>query len=151
MSLKTFVSKQWAKNLARKYKRKAKEALKLQEKTFHHLIQSARNTAFGKSHHFDQIQKLEDFQKQVPIRNYEQAKDWFDRIYKGEEDVSWPGKPLYLAKTSGTTSGAKYIPISKASIRKQIEAARDALLLYIAETGKANLLDDNMRILSGSP
>ncbi|MEM6806523.1 MAG: GH3 auxin-responsive promoter family protein [Bacteroidota bacterium] len=151
MSLKTFVSKLWAKNLARKYERKAKEALKLQQKTFQHLIHTAKDTAFGKAHHFDEIRQVEDFKKRVPIRNYEQAKDWFDRIYKGEENVSWPGKPLYLAKTSGTTSGAKYIPISKVSIRKQIEAARDALLLYIAETGKASFLNGKMMFLSGSP
>lgn len=151
MSLKTFVSKLWARSLARKYQKMSENALSLQEKTFLQLIQAAKNTSFGLAHNFPSINSPEDFRRNVPIRDYEKAKEWFDRIYQGEADVSWPGKPLYLAKTSGTTSGAKYIPISKASIRKQVNAARDALLLYIAETNKAAFLDGKMMFLSGSP
>lgn len=151
MSLKAFIAKIWAKRLARKYAKMSKDALSLQEKTFQYLIRSAEQTSFGKAHNFSEIRTRADFQKQVPVRDYEQAKTWFERIYKGEADVSWPQKPLYLAKTSGTTSGAKYIPISKESIKMQINAARDALLLYIAETGNASFLDGKMMFLSGSP
>lgn len=127
------------------------QAIEWQEKTFRYLIEEGRKTAFGKEHDFDSIKSIKDFQARVPVHNYEQSKAWFDRIYKGEADVSWPGKPLYLAKTSGTTSGAKYIPITQESIRRQIQGARDTLLLYIAETGKADFLDGKMMFLSGSP
>ncbi|MCI4668058.1 MAG: GH3 auxin-responsive promoter family protein [Bacteroidia bacterium] len=151
MSLKTFVAKIWARNKAKSMKREMDNAISLQRVTFQNLISKAKNTAFGKAHGFEDIKNFKDFQERVPIRNYEGAKDWFDRIYNGEADVSWPGKPLYLAKTSGTTSGAKHIPISKESIINQINAARDALLLYVAETGKASFLDGKMMFLSGSP
>jgi len=128
-----------------------RDAVSLQDKTFKYLIEKGKQTSFGKEMGFDQIRSISDFQARVPIQNYEQAKSWFERIYKGETDVCWPGSPLYLAKTSGTTSGAKYIPITKESINCQIEGARDTLLLYIAETGKANFLDGKMMFLSGSP
>ncbi len=127
------------------------QAVELQEKTFRHLMQEGRKTAFGKAHRFHEIKGVEDFQRWVPIRDYEAAKPYFDRIYRGEADVCWPGKPLYLAKTSGTTSGAKHIPITRDSIQSQIQGARDTLLMYIAETGKARFLDGKMMFLSGSP
>ncbi|MEO0472012.1 MAG: GH3 auxin-responsive promoter family protein [Bacteroidota bacterium] len=151
MSLKTFIGLQWARLRARQYKKIRRDALALQEESFRMLIREGRKTAFGQAHGFDQIHSISDFQKAVPVRDYESAREWFDRIYQGEENVSWPGKPLYLAKTSGTTSGAKYIPITKASIRKQIMAARDGLMLHMAETGVADFLDGKMMFLSGSP
>jgi hypothetical protein len=117
----------------------------------HALVRAARETAFGRHHQFDQIRSHVDFAQQVPVRNYEQAKDWFDRIYKGELDVTWPGQPIYLAKTSGTTSGAKYIPITRQSIRYQIKGARDALMLYLRKSGNTAFLDGKMLFLSGSP
>jgi phenylacetate-coenzyme A ligase PaaK-like adenylate-forming protein len=127
------------------------QALEIQQKTFQSLIQKAKDTAFGREHDFGSIRNYQDFQESVPVRDYEAAKSWFDRIYQGEPSVSWPGKPLYLAKTSGTTSGAKYIPITRASIKKQILGARDTLMLYMAETGKADFLNGKMMFLSGSP
>lgn len=151
MSFKTFVGLLWAKFRARQLRNISRDALPLQQKTFQHLIRSGRQTAFGKAHDFQSIESVKDFQERVPVRDYEGVRDWMQRIYEGEADVSWPGKPLYLAKTSGTTSGAKYIPITKASIRKQILGARDTLMAYMAETGKADFLDGKMMFLSGSP
>ncbi|MEL6675968.1 MAG: GH3 auxin-responsive promoter family protein [Bacteroidota bacterium] len=151
MSIKTWVAKRWARKTRARILEKGLHAPKWQAKTFRHLIKEGAKTAFGKAHQFDQIKDYADFQRQVPVRNYEQAKEWFDRIYQGETHVTWPGKPSYLAKTSGTTSGSKYIPISKASIRHQVSAARDALLSYIACSGNAHFLDGKMMFLSGSP
>lgn len=136
---------------SRRIHNQSRKALFFQEKTRKALIKKAQNTAFGKDHGFAEIVSYEDFCKQVPVRNYEKQKTYFDRIVAGEADVLWPGKPLYLAKTSGTTSGAKYIPITKESIRRQIASARDALLLYVAETGKGAFFDGKMMFLSGSP
>ena len=151
MSLKSAIGLWWARRRSRQISLEAASAVALQQRTFARLIARAANTAFGREHGFDSIRTHQDFAERVPVRTYEQAKPWLDRIYHGEADVSWPGKPLYLAKTSGTTSGAKYIPITKESIRKQVQGARDALLLYLAETGNASFLDGKMMFLSGSP
>jgi hypothetical protein len=123
----------------------------LQHKTFSHLISKAKNTAFGRDHQFEQISTYDDFKKLVPVRDYEDLRPYIDRITHGEADVLWPGKPEYLAKTSGTTSGVKYIPITGESMPEHIKAARNALLSYIYETGKADFVDGKMIFLQGSP
>jgi hypothetical protein len=115
------------------------------------LIEKAKNTVFGKDHHFEKIKTYEDFKKYVPIRDYEKLKNYMERVVNGEENILWPGKPLYLCKTSGTTSGTKYIPLTKASMPNHIGSAKNALLCYIAETGKANFVDGKMIFLQGSP
>ncbi|RMG30301.1 MAG: hypothetical protein D6730_02730, partial [Bacteroidetes bacterium] len=151
MGLKSFIGGLWSGLRARQIAYKARHALEIQQRTFHTLIDHASNTRFGKDHGFDSINTYGEFQQRVPVRNYEQARDYFDRIYRAEKDVSWPGVPIYLAKTSGTTSGAKYIPITRESIRMQIAGARDALMLYMHETGKRGFLKGKMMFLSGSP
>ena len=115
------------------------------------LIKDAGNTAFGKDHHFDQVKTYEDFKKQIPVRDYEDLRPYVERVVSGEADVLWKGKPLYFAKTSGTTSGVKYIPLSKESVPEHITAARNALLSYIHETGNASFLDGKIIFLQGSP
>lgn len=115
------------------------------------LVKKAQNTQFGKDHQFHQIKNYEDFKQQIPVRDYEQAKSYFDEIIAGKENITWPKKPIYFAKTSGTTSGAKYIPITKDSINHHIAAARNALFMYIAETKNARFFDRKMIFLQGSP
>lgn len=115
------------------------------------LVQKATNTAFGKDHYFKDISTYDDYKQAVAVRDYEDLKDYINQILDGREDVLWPGKPLYFAKTSGTTSGTKYIPISKDSIHNHIDSAKNALLNYINETGKSAFLDHKLIFLSGSP
>ena len=138
----------WVKKQTHNWSKKPEET---QEKVFHDLIKNGRKTAFGKDHGFHQIKSYDDYKKQVAVRDYENLKPYFDRTVKGEESVLWPGKPIYLSKTSGTTSGAKYIPLTKDSIPHHIKAARNAILHYIAETGKAKFVDGKMIFLQGSP
>lgn len=126
-------------------------AVEDQENWLKQLVKTGRNTEFGKEHGFEGIQTYEDFKKQVPIRDYEELKPYIHKIKEGKENVLWKGKPLYLAKTSGTTSGVKYIPISKDSIDNHIDTARNALLCYIAETGNSAFTAGKMIFLSGSP
>ena len=116
-----------------------------------YLIKSAQHTVFGKDHGFDSIKTYEDFKKQIPVRDYEQLRPYVEKVKEGKQNILWKGKPLYFAKTSGTTSGAKYIPISKESISNHINTARNALLCYIAQTGKADFTGGKMIFLSGSP
>ena len=123
----------------------------MQNRTFNYLIKKASNTEFGKDHDFDAIQSYEDFRKNVPVREYEGLKSYVDSIKEGKENVLWPGKPLYLCKTSGTTSGTKYIPLTKESLPNHIGTAKYALLSYIAETGKADFVNGKMIFLQGSP
>ncbi|MEQ8623442.1 MAG: GH3 auxin-responsive promoter family protein [Vicingaceae bacterium] len=151
MSLKAALSIPFAKIVKKQTAKWSKKPIEKQQKVFDQLIEKAKNTAFGKAHNFDQISSYADFKNEVPIRDYEQLKSYFDRTKKGEADVLWPGKPIYLSKTSGTTSGAKYIPITKESIPYHINAARDSILHYIAETGNSAVVDKKMIFLQGSP
>lgn len=151
MGIKAALSKPFAFLVSLQIDKLRKNAVQFQDKIFLDLIKTGVKTAFGKDHRFDEIHNYEDFKKQVPIRDYEQLKPYIDRVVNGEENVLWPGKPLYLAKTSGTTSGIKYIPISKDSMPEHIRAARNALLNYIFETGNASFTDGKMIFLQGSP
>lgn len=137
--------------MARKIKASAKNAISIQEKMLLDLITKAKNTTFGKEHHFDEINNYDDFKKHVPIRDYEGLKSYIDKIINGESDILWLGKPLYLAKTSGTTSGVKYIPLTRESIPNHINSARNALLMYIHETKKTDFINGKMIFLQGSP
>lgn len=151
MSIKAFLAKQFAKKIYDKTQKWAKNPIETQEKVFKSLIQDATLTQFGKDHHFNQIKSFSDFAKHVPVRDYEGLKPYVDKVVKGEENVLWKGKPLYFAKTSGTTSGAKYIPLTKESMPFHVEAARNAILHYIHETGKADFVSGKMIFLQGSP
>lgn len=151
MSIKNKVILFASKTISRYINRKAKSAIEDQEKIFRNLIEIAKETDFGKDHNFQKIATIEDFQSQVPVRDYEQLKTYFDKITEGKEDVLWIGKPKYLAKTSGTTSGIKYIPVSNQSVPNHINTARNAILTYIAEKNDASIFKGKMIFLSGSP
>lgn len=151
MGLKAALSKVFAWYVNRQLNTVRQNAIALQQKTFSDLIHEAKNTAFGTDHHFAAIRNYEDFKKHVPVRDYEELRPYIERVVNGESNVMWPGKPAYLAKTSGTTSGVKYIPISKESMPEHIKAARNALLSYINETGNADFVDGKMIFLQGSP
>lgn len=151
MSLKAIAAKIFATLVVSKMNRWAHAPAETQQKVFKQLISKASETAFGKDHDFSSITTAEEFAKKVPVRDYEQLRPYVDRVVAGETDILWPGKPLYFAKTSGTTSGAKYIPLTKASMPSHIEAARNAILSYIHETGKASFVDGKMIFLQGSP
>lgn len=151
MSLKSAIAKIYAKKVAKKVYKWAENPHKTQQKIFASLLKKAQNTNFGIDHNFKDITSYDDFKKAVPIRNYEALKPYVDKVVAGKENILWPDKPLYFAKTSGTTSGAKYIPITKESMPNHIEAAKEALLLYIASTGKADFVNGKMIFLQGSP
>lgn len=135
----------------RRFDKWYKQPVSLQEKVFQSLLANGRKTAFGADHHFDQINDYETFRENVPIRDYEALKPYVERILEGEKDVLWPGLPIYMSKTSGTTSGAKYIPITKESIPNHINSARFALLMYVLKTGRTDFLKGRMIFVSGSP
>ena len=151
MSIKAIAAKLFAKKIHLQTQKWVSKPVETQQKVFEDLIKQARETAFGKDHNFSKIKTFKDFSAQVPVRDYEALKPYVDRVVKGEENILWKGKPLYFAKTSGTTSGAKYIPLTAASMPYHIEAARNAILSYIHETGKTDFVDGKMIFLQGSP
>src|SRR6478736_4903890 len=151
MSIKSFAAKIFAQVIHNKTQNWVNNPVETQQKVFQELIHQAKDTVFGKDHHFDKIKTFQDFAKQIPVRDYEALKPYVDRVVQGEKDVLWKGKPIYFAKTSGTTSGAKYIPLTKESMPTHIEAARNAILSYIYETGNADFVDGKMIFLQGSP
>ena len=151
MSLKALASRIFAKIVVSQTKKWASQPVETQQKVFKSLISQAKETSFGKDHNFHEINTFEDFANQVPIRDYEELKPYVERVVLGEKNILWPGKPLYFAKTSGTTSGAKYIPLTKESMPYHIKAARNAILSYIHETGNSDFVDGKMIFLQGSP
>ena len=144
MSIKSFFAIPFAKRAIKKVYKWANNPLKTQEKVFQYLVSEGSKTAFGIDHDFISINNYEDFKKRVKISDYEGLRSYVDRMVAGEENVLWKGKPLYYAKTSGTTSGAKYIPITKESMPTHITAARNALLFYVAEKNDASFVNGKM-------
>ena len=140
-----------AQYLRRRLRLRAGLAVQLQEEIRKDLIHTATDTVFGRDHDFAGIRSYADFRRQVPIGDYEAFRPYADRIKQGEPNISWPGVPKYLAKTSGTTSGVKYIPLTRESLPNHFGSARNALFNYAAETGHYRWLDGKMIFLSGSP
>ena len=151
MGLKAALSKPFAAFVMRGINKWKRNAVAVQKSTLRDITHKAAHTAFGKDHNFAEIKNYEDFKQRVPIRDYEALRPYIDRVVAGEPDVMWKGKPEYFAKTSGTTSGVKYIPISKESMPQHVKAARNALLTYIHETGNADFVNGKMIFLQGSP
>ena len=151
MSIKSIFAIPFAKAATKRVLKWANNPHKTQDKVFKNLISKAKNTAFGKDHDFKNIVSYDDFKSRVKVTDYEGLRAYVDRIVAGESNVLWTGKPLYFAKTSGTTSGAKYIPITKESMPTHIKAAKNALLFYIAEKNDASFVNGKMIFLQGSP
>ena len=149
--MKTLITILFARLVKKRNNKWISNPLKFQEETFNKLLKKAINTEFGKDHNFSSIKNYKDFQNQVPIRDYEALKPYVDRVVEGKKNILWPGQPLYFAKTSGTTSGAKYIPITKESIRTHINSARDALLNYFLKTKNYRPINGKHMFLQGSP
>lgn len=151
MGFKSFIIQPFARKIARDIDRWSKNAVAAQEAILQNLLKKGGRTAFGRDHGFDRIQGHGAFRRQVPIRDYEGLRPYVDRIRQGENDILWPGKPRYFAKTSGTTSGVKYIPLTSDSLPNHFGTARNALFNYYARTGKGRWIDGKMIFLSGSP
>jgi GH3 auxin-responsive promoter len=151
MKIKSFLAKPFASYIYRSIRKEIGSALEDQDNILKSLLKTGSKTVFGREHHFELVKTYEEFKAAVPIRDYEQFKSYIDQIKQGKHNVLWPGQPIYFAKTSGTTSGIKYIPISKDSISNHINTARNALLCYMAETGNSAFANGKMIFLSGSP
>ncbi|MBL7849266.1 MAG: GH3 auxin-responsive promoter family protein [Cyclobacteriaceae bacterium] len=151
MGFRSFLARPFAALVARDTRDWASRPAKVQELVRNSIVGKAAQTRFGTDHGFADIRTYEDFKRQVPVRDYETLKSYIELVLEGKPDILWPGKPAYFSKTSGTTSGTKYIPITKDSIPNHINSARNALLSYIHETGNSAFADGQLIFLSGSP
>jgi len=151
MSVKSNIAKVYAHIRCHALDRQSQRAVEIQTQTLLRNVRCAKNTDFGVQHDFTGISSIRDFQQRVPVRNYEALKPWIEQMVAGKKNVLWPGIPNYLSKTSGTTSGTKYIPNTPALLKAHLAGARDALLFYIRESKNADFLNGNMMFLSGSP
>jgi len=151
MKIKSFLARPFASYIYKGIRKGMTTALADQENILKNQLKVGRITEIGKEARLDKVNGYEEFRQAVPIRDYEEMSDWIDKIKEGRHNVLWKGKPIYFAKTSGTTSGTKYIPITKDSIPNHINTARNALLCYMAETGNTKFADGKMIFLSGSP
>jgi hypothetical protein len=150
MNLKTLLARPFASYIFNQVKKGMETATEDQATILKSLIKIGRKTAFGKDHDFENVHNYEDFKAKVPIRDYEDLKFYIEKIKAGKENILWKGKPIYFAKTSGTTSGVKYIPITKDSISNHILTARNALLCYMALSGNYAFATGKLIFLSGS-
>ncbi|GAC1568908.1 MAG: GH3 auxin-responsive promoter family protein [Chitinophagaceae bacterium] len=151
MKVKSFLAKPFASYVQRQVKKDMLNAITDQQKIFQDLLKTGSKTVFGAEHRLCEIKTYEAFIQAVPIRDYEQYKPYIEQIKEGKHNILWKGQPIYLAKTSGTTSGIKYIPITNDSIPNHINTARNALLCYMAASGNNKFTNGKMIFLSGSP
>ena len=151
MGIKSVIAKPLARWMRGRILQEALNADQNQNNCLLQLVRGASQTQYGLDHQFNAIQDYNDFVARNPIHEYEDLLPYIENVKEGMKDVLWPGLPMYLAKTSGTTAGAKYIPISKESMPSHISAARNALLCYIATSGNAEFVDGKMIFLQGSP
>lgn len=149
--IKKTIAKIWAKNHVKKSYQHKQNAAEDQEKLLLELVNKANKTLFGRERNFESIQSIQDFQRQVPISDYEDLRPYIERIKKGQAHILYPDTPTYFAKTSGTTSGAKYIPLTSEGMDDQVKAAQSALFHYIAQKNNADFVNGKMIFLQGSP
>lgn len=147
---KTF-ARLWAKRHVKQSQAFKNRAIEDQEALLLELVKTAEKTLFGLEHEFNTVQTIEQYQNKTPVSDYESLKRYIDKTKRGEANILWPGIPLYFAKTSGTTSGSKYIPISKQGMPFQLQAAQSAILHYIDKKDSADFVNGKMIFLQGSP
>ena len=150
-TFKEFAAVQWAAIVDRQTRAWATKPFETQQRTLEQLTATAARTVFGRDHRFADVRSHQDLIQAVPVRDYEALRPYIDRVVAGESDILWPGRPTYFAKTSGTTSGAKYIPLTKESVPYHISSARNALFAHMHATSQSRMVNGNMIFLQGSP
>ncbi|MGN6491062.1 MAG: GH3 auxin-responsive promoter family protein [Agriterribacter sp.] len=151
MKIKSFFAKPFAGYVHKQVKKSMLTALEDQDRILKELLKTGRKTEFGKEHHYNNVNNHTEFRQAVPLRDYEAFKPYIELVKQGKHNILWKGLPMYFAKTSGTTSGTKYIPITKESVDNHFDTARNAFFCYMSETGNYSSADGKMIFLSGSP
>ena len=124
----------------------------MQRAVLNHLIQSAKDTEYGRNHAFAAVKGYDDFISQVPVNTYEELKGDIDRMRQGETDILWPGRVKWYAKSSGTTNDkSKFIPVSNEGLQKiHYAGGRDSVAIYLRNNPQSRMFDGKGLILGGS-
>ncbi len=141
----------WAKKHVKNAEHYKKNAVHDQEQLLLSLVKTAEKTLFGRERNFEDIKTIQDYQSHVQIADYEDIRPYIEKIKKGQRNILWTETPEYFAKTSGTTSGSKYIPISKEGMPYQLAAAQSAIFHYISQKNNSDFVAGKMIFLQGSP
>jgi hypothetical protein len=125
---------------------------RVQQQVLLRLLRKARRTRFGRDHGFDTIGGIADFQRQVPIRTYEELWDAYLRDhYPIFENLLWPGRIPFLALSSGTTRGeTKYIPVSSQMMASNRKATSTMLAFHAEARRRSRLFHGRLFFLGGS-
>ena len=124
----------------------------LQRAVLDHLVQTAKDTEYGRNHAFTAVKGYDDFISHVPVNTYEELKGDIDRMRQGETDILWPGRVKWYAKSSGTTNDkSKFIPVSAEGLKKiHYAGGWDTVAFYFRNNPKSKLFDGKGLILGGS-
>lgn len=130
----------------------AEDAVGIQRRVLHHLLERAMTTEYGRNHLFSTIDSYDQFVKNVPVNTYEELKEYIDRMRHGEENILWPGQIKWYAKSSGTTNDkSKFIPVSNEGLQKiHYQGGNDVVALYLNINPESKIFDGKALILGGS-
>ena len=132
--------------------RHIKEGEALQREVLERLVSRAKETEYGLQHGFGGITDYDNFVRNVPVNSYEELKDSIDRMRHGEENVLWPGRTKWYAKSSGTTNDkSKFIPVTDEGLHHiHYAGAFDTVALYLRNNPQSRIFDGRALILGGS-
>ena len=124
----------------------------LQRAVLQYLIARGKDTEYGREHGFATTKSYDDFVKMNPVNSYEELKGQIDRMRHGEQDVLWPGRVKWYAKSSGTTNDkSKFIPVSSEGLQRiHYAGGRDSVTLYLRNNPQSRMFDGKGLILGGS-
>ncbi len=120
--MKVPIMRLWSRRLTRRFQQQLVDVPHIQRQVLQRLIRMAQHTEFGLKHHFSDIRTPADLRQAIPLSTYNDHAPYIQKIADGAKDVLWQDRPLYFATTSGTTSGKKYLPITRAMLNAQFEA-----------------------------
>ena len=123
-----------------------------QQRVLDGLLSCAAETRFGRDHGFRAIKSVQDYQRAVPLRSYEDLyRDYWQHDFPQLRDCTWPGLIPYFALSSGTTTGTtKYIPCSRETLFDNARSAHDVLVHHVLNRPFSRVLGGKCLLLGGS-
>jgi hypothetical protein len=124
----------------------------VQNELLQKLISTAKDTEWGKAHHFETISDYTTFKEKVPLQDYECLKPFVDRMFRDEQNILWPTEVKWFAKSSGTTSDkSKFIPVTRESLDEcQYNAGKDIMSIYYNNYPEGKVYKGKHLIVGGS-
>jgi hypothetical protein len=129
-----------------------KYPIEVQDELFQKLIDSAKETQFGRDHDFTNIRDVQKFRENVPVRNYEQLYPYIEKLLKGEQQVLWPSEVSWFAKSSGTTNArSKFIPVTSEALEDcHFKGGKDMISIYLNNYPDSKMFSGKGLVIGGS-